>query len=80
MCHGANLQGRPAGGFGPPAGPNLRPLVGSWQEAAFISFMRTGVDPYGRTIDPEQMPWDAIGKAYTDDELRAMYTYIKTLT
>jgi mono/diheme cytochrome c family protein len=79
-CHGANLEGRPAGGFGPPAGPNLRPLVQSWQEPAFVSFFRDGVDPYGRHIDQEQMPWSDIGRAYTDDELRAMYAYIKTLT
>jgi mono/diheme cytochrome c family protein len=79
-CHGATLEGRPPGGFGPPSGPNLRPLVPTWQEAAFVSFFRTGVDPYGRSIDPESMPWQDIGKALTDDELRAMYAYIRSLS
>jgi cytochrome c553 len=78
-CHGPTLQGRPPGGFGPPAGPNLRALVATWQEAAFVSFFRTGVDPFGRSIDPVQMPWQDIGKAYTDDELRAIYAYIRSL-
>jgi mono/diheme cytochrome c family protein len=78
-CHGPTLQGKPPGGFGPPAGPNLRALVPTWQEAAFVSFFRSGVDPYGRSIDPALMPWQDIGKAYTDDELRAIYAYIRSL-
>jgi len=79
VCHGPTLEGGAAGGFGPPAGPNLRALVPTWQESAFVSFFRTGVDPYGRAIDPDAMPWSDIGKAYQDDELRAMYAYIKGL-
>jgi mono/diheme cytochrome c family protein len=79
-CHGPTLQGRPPGGFGPPAGPNLRVLVPTWQEAAFVSFFRTGVDPYSRNIDPQVMPWQDIGKAYTDDELRAIYAYIRSVS
>jgi mono/diheme cytochrome c family protein len=79
-CHGPGLVGRQPGGFGPPAGPNLRAVVGSWQDAAFVSFFRTGVDPNGRHIDPQLMPWDDIGKAYNDDELRAIYAYIRSLS
>ena len=33
------------GGFGPPAGPNLRALVPTWQEAAFVSFSAPGSIP-----------------------------------
>jgi len=66
-CHGATLEGRQPGGFGPPAGPNLRALVRTWQDAAFVSFFRTGVDPNGRSIDTQVMPWQDIGKAYSDD-------------
>jgi cytochrome c553 len=77
VCHGPTLEGGTPGGFGPPVGPGLRALVPTWQEAAFVSFFRTGVDPYGRGIDPDTMPWSDIGKAYQDDELRAMYEYIK---
>jgi mono/diheme cytochrome c family protein len=79
-CHGPGLRGRPPGGFGPPAGPSLPALVPTWQEAAFISFFRSGVDPYGRSIDTQLMPWQDIGKAYNDDELRAIYAYIRTLS
>jgi mono/diheme cytochrome c family protein len=78
-CHGANLEGRTPGGFGPPAGPSLRAIVGNWPEGDFVKFFRTGKDPNGRTIDPALMPWQDVGKAYTDDELRAMYTYIHGL-
>ena len=80
VCHGQTLEGGTPGGFGPPPGPNLRALVPTWQEAAFVSFFRTGVDPSGRSIDPDNMPWTDIGKAYQDDELRAIYAYLKTLS
>jgi cytochrome c553 len=76
VCHGANLEGRTPGGFGPPAGPSLRAILPSWQEGQFVQFFRTGVDPNGRKIDPNQMPWQDIGKSYTDDELRAIYSYL----
>jgi mono/diheme cytochrome c family protein len=76
LCHGANLEGRAPGGFGPPAGPNLHALVPTWQEAAFVNFFRTGMDPYGRNIGPDLMPWADIGKAYSDDNLRAIYAYL----
>jgi len=77
-CHGANLTGGKPGGFGPPAGPSLRALVPTWQEADFVTFFRTGRDPYGRTLPADSpMPWSDIGKAYTDDELAQMYAYLR---
>ena len=79
-CHGEDLRGRAPGGFGPPAGPNLRAIVPSWQQADFVKFFRTGVDPNGRAVDTNNMPWKDIGLAYTDDELAAMYAYLRTLT
>ena len=80
-CHGPELSGgRPNGGFGPPVGPSLRAIVPQWAEADFVKFFRTGQDPYGRTIDPALMPWKDIGASYTDDELRAIYTYLHGLT
>lgn len=78
VCHGATLQGGSPGGFGPPAGPNIAALVPTWQADAFVSFFRTGVDPYGRAVDASLMPWKDIGKAYTDDELRAIYRYLQS--
>ena len=47
-----------------PSCPARRPLRRN------VSFFRTGVDPYGRNIDPENMPWSDLAKAYKDDELR----------
>jgi mono/diheme cytochrome c family protein len=78
-CHGPNLEGRPPRGFGPPAGPSLRAIVPGWLEGDFVNFFRTGVDPNGRSIDPGVMPWRDIGKAFTDEELRAIYAYVKGL-
>jgi mono/diheme cytochrome c family protein len=76
-CHGANLDGRTPGGFGPPAGPSLLAIVQNWPEGDFVNFFRTGIDPNGRSIDPTLMPWQDINRAYTDEELRAMYVYVQ---
>jgi hypothetical protein len=54
--------------------------VSTWAEGDFVRFFRTGDDPHGRHVDPGLMPWQNIGRAYTDDELRAMYAYLRTLT
>ena len=77
-CHGPDLGGSKGGGFGPPASPNLRLIVPQWQEDAFLALMHTGADPGGRQVGDE-MPWKAFGKMFTDDELRAMYTYLHGL-
>jgi hypothetical protein len=58
----------------------LHAIVPTWQEDAFVKFFRTGQDPNGRNIDPAMMPWKDIGQAYTDDELRAIYSYLHSLT
>jgi hypothetical protein len=79
-CHGVSLEGRTPVGFGPPAGPSLRAIVSNWPEGDFVNFFRTGIDPSGRRIDPALMPWQDIGRAYTDEELRAMYTYLQGLS
>jgi mono/diheme cytochrome c family protein len=72
-CHGANLKG----GTGPgPIGPNLL-LVKDWKREDFVKAMRTGVDPYGRQIQPP-MPWKQIG-ALGDTELAAVYEYLVSL-
>jgi mono/diheme cytochrome c family protein/cytochrome c553 len=80
VCHGPDLRGRAPGGFGPPAGPSLRAIVPRWQQADFVKFFRTGVDPNGRNVDTNEMPWKDIGLAYTDEELGAMYAYLRGLT
>ncbi len=76
-CHGAGLRGGTDQFV--PIGPNLPALVGTWTTEGFMTMMRTGVDPYGRAIDPEQMPWDLYNRAFSDEELQAIDVYIRTL-
>ncbi len=80
-CHGENLSGIPENPQnGSPASANLTPggelLV--WDEADFLNFMRTGVTPTGREVDPMIMPWNEFGNA-TDEDLRAIFMYLKSL-
>ena len=78
-CHGEMLTGRkPSNQGGPPAGPNLTYIVPKWSDTQFLALMHTGVDPTGHKASSE-MPWQAIGQAYTDDELRAIYAYLHAL-
>lgn len=77
-CHGDNLAGGTPG-FGPPPGPNLTTIVPKWSEAEFFNAIRNGVDPKGAKISDE-MPWKSISAFATDDDLKAMYAYLKTLT
>jgi mono/diheme cytochrome c family protein len=78
-CHGQNLTGRPPGGFGPPAGQNLVAVVPTWSEADFVKMIRTGVDPKGHALNPDQMPWKDFSAVFTDDNLKAIYAYLHGL-
>ena len=78
-CHGGDLHGGVTNGFGPPAGPSLSAIAQVWPDGDFVRFFRTGSDPAGRQVDAAVMPWRDIGRAYTDDELRTMYAYLRTL-
>lgn len=40
--------------------------------------MRTGVTPYGKSLDPEWMPWDIFMKM-TDEELGAIWRYMQSV-
>jgi cytochrome c553 len=70
----------PPKGF-PAKPPNLTPDpttgIGSWSEADFIRAMRTGVAPNGDKLKPF-MPWPQL-KRMSDDDLRAIYLYLRTL-
>lgn len=71
-----------AGPWGVSYARNLTPDVatglGSWTEEMFIKALRTGKDMgEGRPILPP-MPWQNIGRM-TDDDLRAIFAYLKTL-
>ena len=77
-CHGENLKGGTSNPF-VPAGPNLPASVASWREADFARAMRSGQTPSGRVLDPQQMPWQDLSETFEDDELRAIYAYLKSL-
>ena len=75
-CHGDALTG------GTPMGEtktsNLtRGGLGQWTEADFFKAMRTGTRPDGRVLSA-QMPWPYF-RRMTDDELRAIWSYLRTL-
>jgi hypothetical protein len=88
-CHGKQLQGKlDLGQPGPPPGPNLTMIVPQWTEQDFMTFFNTGVLPDGRTPPTMtlqggqteiRMPWPEFRAAATDDELKAMYAYLRSL-
>jgi hypothetical protein len=61
------------------AGPNLPAIVSRWSADEFIETIRTGVNPSGNPLNPDTMPWQNFSAAYTDEELRAIYEYIRVL-
>jgi hypothetical protein len=64
-----------------PVGPNLAAIASEWSAEEFITTMRTGIDPLGSSVDPEQMPWRELSAAYGADELTAIYNkYIRSLS
>jgi mono/diheme cytochrome c family protein len=76
-CHGDDLQGGTSQFV--PVGPNLRALLAQWSEEEFVQTIRTGVDPYGNAVNPDTMPWQSFSAAYGDNELQAIYVYIRSL-
>ncbi|MCW5852694.1 MAG: cytochrome c [Anaerolineae bacterium] len=88
-CHGAQLQGKlETGQPGPPPGPNLTQIVPQWTEDQFMTFFNTGKLPGGGTVPlltlpngstGPRMPWTEVRASTTDDELKAMYTYLHSL-
>ena len=77
-CHGDNLTGGKPGGP-TPVGPNLAVIVPTWSEAGFVTTLRTGADPAGHTLG-QGMPRKEISAFASDDDLRAMYAYLRGLT
>lgn len=76
-CHGLDLTG-PPNPFVPP-GPNLTMAMPNWSEEQFMTFLRSGVNNYGRQVDAKQMPWTSYSRAFSDADLRDMYTYLSEL-
>lgn len=81
-CHGADFAGGPVPGSEPGSAPaaNLTPAgnLSGWTQDDFINTLRTGVTPEGKTLDPYEMPWEAIGRS-TDEDLAALWVYLQSL-
>lgn len=78
FCHGPDLAGgKLEGDPEAPPSPNISSTgpLGQWSSQEFISFMRSGVTPEKRTINPKFMPWDTYGNM-TDAELTALHQYL----
>lgn len=79
-CHGLALTGGPPLGPDVPAGTDLTP-AGPLRNYSFDDFrtvFATGRTPDGRELDPEVMPWTALGAAQPH-EIEAMWTYLRAL-
>ena len=79
-CHRTDLQGGGPLAPGYPDVPNITSAgePGNWNEESFIKTIRTGVTPEGKKLRNEFMPWQNIS-SYSDDELRAIFLYLKSL-
>ena len=75
-CHNPNLSG--GSKIEGVTVANLTPAaIGKWTEADFFKALRNGVRPDGRILSAV-MPWPET-KNLTDDELRAMWLYIRSV-
>ena len=77
-CHGPTLAGGTPNPNGPPAGPDITGVAQRWSEADFVKTIRTGVRPDNTPLS-EGMPWKSISAFASDDDLRAIYAFLKTL-
>jgi mono/diheme cytochrome c family protein len=73
-CHGLVL----AGDANPDAPDITVGSIGAWTEEDFVRSLRQGKRPDGSVIDPVKMPWVRSGQM-TDDELRAVWMYMRSL-
>ena len=80
-CHNPKLSGGKIIGAPPdwPEAANLTPVgeLATFNEAGFMSTVRTCVNPYKRTLAKE-MPCESY-KDMTDDELKALWAYIRNV-
>jgi len=80
-CHGKTFSGGPIPGAPPDWKPpaNITPEgIGHYSEADFMRALREGKRPDGTALDTAYMPvrWT---QYLTDDELRALYAFLKTV-
>jgi cytochrome c5 len=81
-CHHIDLTGGRIEGGQPnwPPAPNLTPAgeLAAWSSDDFVKAIHTGVEPDGHPLrDP--MPWKTLSSTMSDDELRAIFAYLKSL-
>jgi mono/diheme cytochrome c family protein len=77
-CHGPDMAGQPedlGGGTNLTPGGELR----EWTVDDFIQTIRTRVNPRGEEIDPELAPLFATIGRMSDDELTAIWLYLRSL-
>ena len=77
-CHGPDLTGGTSRVL--PHGPSLVALVPHWSTEQFVSTIRSGRDPNGVQLPPELMPWPSLSATWSDDELRSIDAYIRSLS
>jgi mono/diheme cytochrome c family protein len=76
-CHGLDLTGAPNQFV--PQGPNLTVAMQNWSEEQFVTFLSTGVNNFGRPVDPKQMPWLSYSRALSESDMRDVYSYLSGL-
>ena len=81
-CHGPDLAGTPPMDPASPPSANLTPAghLKNWTREDFLNVMRTGRTPEGKQLDPQIMPWKAIGEQAEPAELDAVWAYLQTLS
>ena len=79
-CHRANMQGGGPLAPGFPSVPDItsKGNIGNWGDDEFIMSIKTGKTPEGVDLDNQYMPWQSIS-SFTDDELKAIFLYLKSL-
>lgn len=79
-CHGERFSGGHVPGTPPdfPDAANITPTgIGKWTKAEFLTAMREGKRPDGRTLD-KFMPWKAFA-TMSDTELDALWAFLQTV-
>ncbi len=75
-CHGDKLDGH--SDIPIFSAPNLINVGNKWTEEQFVNTIRVGIDPGGKKLNSDYMPWDYYTRM-TDDELSAIWLYIESL-
>jgi len=79
-CHRPDFKGGPNHQPGHPQVADItsKGHLGRWTTDQFITTLRTGHTPEGKQLNNEDMPWKMTAQ-YTDDELQALYLYLRSL-